>query len=344
MPERRSLGGGPVRGLLRRDRAPAPGKRVTRDEHRRARVDQPARHGGSREAREDRHRERAERGDGVQGGGGLGHHRQEQGDGVSLADAEVVEALRETCRLARELRVRPATRDALLALPDDGVAARVRRVVGEALDAGVGQVEATAHEPPRPLRPRRLVEHLAVRLCERQREVLHDGVPEAAEIGNRRRVQLVVSTGDAEAARQPAGVRAAERVVARLPDRLVVHAVTLSSAAVRAAVFQHPSDGISIEELVVDPPGAGEIEVRMLAAGVCHSDLHTRDGDWPLDRLTVHRPRGGRRGRVGGRRGRGTRARRPRRAVVERAVRDLPALRHRPAVAVRRHRSAAAMR
>ena len=25
----------------------------------------------------------------------------------------------------------------------------------------------------------------------------------------------------------------------------------------------------------------------MLAAGVCHSDLHTRDGDWPLDRLTV---------------------------------------------------------
>ena len=52
-------------------------------------------------------------------------------------------------------------------------------------------------------------------------------------------------------------------------------------------MFQDPSDGISIEELVVDPPGAGEIEVRMLAAGVCHSDLHTRDGDWPLARLTV---------------------------------------------------------
>jgi S-(hydroxymethyl)glutathione dehydrogenase/alcohol dehydrogenase len=55
----------------------------------------------------------------------------------------------------------------------------------------------------------------------------------------------------------------------------------------RAAVFQDPADGISIEELSVDPPRAGEIEVRMLAAGVCHSDLHTRDGDWPLDRLTV---------------------------------------------------------
>ena len=55
----------------------------------------------------------------------------------------------------------------------------------------------------------------------------------------------------------------------------------------RAAVFQDPADGIRIEEITVDPPRAGEIEVRMLAAGVCHSDLHTRDGDWPLDRLTV---------------------------------------------------------
>jgi S-(hydroxymethyl)glutathione dehydrogenase / alcohol dehydrogenase len=55
----------------------------------------------------------------------------------------------------------------------------------------------------------------------------------------------------------------------------------------RAAVFQHPADGISIEELALDAPRTGEIEVRMLAAGVCHSDLHTRDGDWPLDRLTV---------------------------------------------------------
>jgi S-(hydroxymethyl)glutathione dehydrogenase/alcohol dehydrogenase len=55
----------------------------------------------------------------------------------------------------------------------------------------------------------------------------------------------------------------------------------------RAAVFQDPAAGISIEEVSVDRPRAGEIEVRMLAAGVCHSDLHTRDGDWPLDRPTV---------------------------------------------------------
>ena len=27
-------------------------------------------------------------------------------------------------------------------------------------------------------------------------------------------------------------------------------------------------------------PRAGEIRVRMLASGVCHSDLHVRDGEW----------------------------------------------------------------
>ena len=36
----------------------------------------------------------------------------------------------------------------------------------------------------------------------------------------------------------------------------------------------------------------------MLAAGVCHSDLHTRDGDWPLDRPDRARARGRRGGRV----------------------------------------------
>ena len=30
----------------------------------------------------------------------------------------------------------------------------------------------------------------------------------------------------------------------------------------------------------MDPPRAGEVLVRMMASGVCHSDLHVRDGDW----------------------------------------------------------------
>ncbi len=43
-----------------------------------------------------------------------------------------------------------------------------------------------------------------------------------------------------------------------------------------------PRPGVpsAVEELTLDPPAAGEIRVRMLASGVCHSDLHVRDGEW----------------------------------------------------------------
>ena len=40
------------------------------------------------------------------------------------------------------------------------------------------------------------------------------------------------------------------------------------------------------------PRGPGEVRVRIAAAGVCHSDLHVRDGDWPLPLPHGPRPRG----------------------------------------------------
>jgi S-(hydroxymethyl)glutathione dehydrogenase/alcohol dehydrogenase len=49
---------------------------------------------------------------------------------------------------------------------------------------------------------------------------------------------------------------------------------------VRAAVFLGAAAGFRVEELLLDPPGPGEVGVRMLASGVCHSDLHVLDGDW----------------------------------------------------------------
>ncbi len=49
----------------------------------------------------------------------------------------------------------------------------------------------------------------------------------------------------------------------------------------RAAVFQQPGRAVAIEDLILDPPRAGEVRVRILASGVCHSDLHVRDGEWP---------------------------------------------------------------
>jgi S-(hydroxymethyl)glutathione dehydrogenase/alcohol dehydrogenase len=49
----------------------------------------------------------------------------------------------------------------------------------------------------------------------------------------------------------------------------------------RAAVFVEPGRPFHVERLTVDEPRSGEVRVRMLASGVCHSDLHVRDGEWP---------------------------------------------------------------
>jgi S-(hydroxymethyl)glutathione dehydrogenase/alcohol dehydrogenase len=48
----------------------------------------------------------------------------------------------------------------------------------------------------------------------------------------------------------------------------------------RAAVLEAPGAPLSIEDLTVESPRAGEVLVRLRASGVCHSDLHVRDGDW----------------------------------------------------------------
>lgn len=49
---------------------------------------------------------------------------------------------------------------------------------------------------------------------------------------------------------------------------------------VRAAVLDTLGSPTTIVPLELIEPRAGEVRVRMQAAGVCHSDLHVRDGDW----------------------------------------------------------------
>ena len=49
---------------------------------------------------------------------------------------------------------------------------------------------------------------------------------------------------------------------------------------VRAAVFEGPGR-VSVEELELEAPRAHEVLVRLGASGVCHSDLHVVDGEWP---------------------------------------------------------------
>jgi propanol-preferring alcohol dehydrogenase len=50
----------------------------------------------------------------------------------------------------------------------------------------------------------------------------------------------------------------------------------------RAAVVRGFGQPLSIEEWPVPKPGTGEVLVRIAASGVCHTDLHAADGDWPV--------------------------------------------------------------
>ena len=49
---------------------------------------------------------------------------------------------------------------------------------------------------------------------------------------------------------------------------------------VQAAVIERAGAPVSIETLTLADPGPDEVLVRMTSAGVCHSDLHVRDGHW----------------------------------------------------------------
>lgn len=48
----------------------------------------------------------------------------------------------------------------------------------------------------------------------------------------------------------------------------------------RAAVLEAVGQPVVIRELELIEPREGEVRVRMLASGVCHSDLHVRDAEW----------------------------------------------------------------
>jgi S-(hydroxymethyl)glutathione dehydrogenase/alcohol dehydrogenase len=49
---------------------------------------------------------------------------------------------------------------------------------------------------------------------------------------------------------------------------------------IQAAVIERAGEASTVETLRLDDPRPGEVLVRMTASGVCHSDLHVRDGDW----------------------------------------------------------------
>jgi propanol-preferring alcohol dehydrogenase len=50
----------------------------------------------------------------------------------------------------------------------------------------------------------------------------------------------------------------------------------------QAAVVEQFGKPLVIRELPIPEPGVGQILVKTEACGVCHTDLHAADGDWPL--------------------------------------------------------------
>jgi S-(hydroxymethyl)glutathione dehydrogenase/alcohol dehydrogenase len=47
---------------------------------------------------------------------------------------------------------------------------------------------------------------------------------------------------------------------------------------IRAAIFAEPKKPLVLDEVELDPPAAGEALVRLVATGVCHTDLYTMSG------------------------------------------------------------------
>jgi S-(hydroxymethyl)glutathione dehydrogenase/alcohol dehydrogenase len=60
-----------------------------------------------------------------------------------------------------------------------------------------------------------------------------------------------------------------------------------SAMKIKAAVYQKPHEPLTIEEVELRKPTAGEVLVRTVCSGVCHSDMHFVDGLWALPIPTV---------------------------------------------------------
>ena len=58
--------------------------------------------------------------------------------------------------------------------------------------------------------------------------------------------------------------------------------VTASPTTYRAAVCHHFHEPLSVEPVPSQPLQAGQIRVQVEASGLCHTDIHAANGDWPV--------------------------------------------------------------
>jgi alcohol dehydrogenase, propanol-preferring len=56
----------------------------------------------------------------------------------------------------------------------------------------------------------------------------------------------------------------------------------MGTRMMKAAVVRSFREPLIVQEVPVPSPGAGKVLVKIRSTGVCHTDLHAADGDWPV--------------------------------------------------------------
>jgi propanol-preferring alcohol dehydrogenase len=59
---------------------------------------------------------------------------------------------------------------------------------------------------------------------------------------------------------------------------------------VKAAIVREFNEALRIEEIAAPAPAPDEVLIKVEACGVCHSDLHLADGDWPQLAKIIKKP------------------------------------------------------
>ena len=59
-------------------------------------------------------------------------------------------------------------------------------------------------------------------------------------------------------------------------------ATELTTSTMHAAVVTEFGKPLTVEEVAIPQPGPGQALVKLITSGVCHTDLHAVEGDWPV--------------------------------------------------------------
>ena len=50
----------------------------------------------------------------------------------------------------------------------------------------------------------------------------------------------------------------------------------------KCAIVDHHGEKFTVKEIPTPEPAKGQVLVKIHASGVCHTDVHAVDGDWPV--------------------------------------------------------------